>query len=558
MPKAASLYATSVMLIAIIAAALDPGRAAAESEGIYRKPEIPRYTPIATVPAETPVSIRVALPDTSAANPPTWVDTPPLRVDSATELTSRVLSLIHPARIGVGARIGVIAQDLTTGEHLVSINALQPMTPASCNKLFTTAAALDLLGADYTWETELQVTGEVRGAGVLYGDVLIRGTGDPTIGGRFNPSGDTKDLTWQFRDWARELRKQGIKRVQGDVIADDDAFDDRMVGTGWYPQERAEWYCAEVSAVSFNDACIDIEWKGDGTAGGPVTYRLNPPTKFPRINSLLKTVARNAGSPSIRYFREDKSNLIRVEGTVPAGRTVYGYAAIYNPSLFTATVLRETLISEGVEVDGSARDIDESTSKSLIRKDVRTVVENRSPALTEIVKVINLNSQNLYAELLLKTLGRERGREGSFEGGGEVVENWLRKKGIYRNGYVTLDGSGLSSLNRCAPRMLLDLLAEESRGPNAALFRESLPLAGSRGTLRARFQKTDEQRELAPKILGKTGLLGNVHSVAGYIDGVHPVAYVVILNDYDISGSAGLELVDSIVLEIARACQPKS
>ncbi len=495
----------------------------------------------------------------SAASPssaPTPTGVPNVKDDLPTTspLSAGILDAIRKSPIGSGARIGVFVKALDNQEILLSIGADESLKPASCFKLFTTAAALGILGPDFTWTTDISISGPIRN-GILEGSVILTGQGDPSIGGRYNPK-DTRDLTWQMRDWARQIKDRGIRRIRGDVIGDDDFFGDDAFGRGWYPDERAEWYCAEVSALSFNDACIDILWKGGPVPNSPVTFTLNPPTKFCQVANFVRTVDAKA-DVDLRYLREETSNFIRAEGVMPAKGEKYGYAAIHNPTLFTAWIFKETLEREGIAVGGRARDIDEFTTKTAVRENLRTVVTHTSPPLSEIVRVVNRNSQNLYAELVLRTFGKRETGEGTFESGCRALEGFLSSRHLLRNGFCAVDGSGLSYFNRTTARMLGELLASMDLGPERDLFADSLPRGGERGTLKSRFQDDDASREAGGRIYGKTGYIGGVHSMSGYIEGRRRLAFSIILNDFSCSDTAARNLVDRIALDVAKWDKPE-
>jgi len=464
------------------------------------------------------------------------------------QLTSRVVSLVRQVPIG-NAKLGIFVQAVDTREILVNIGGEETLTPASNFKLFATAAGLVLLGPDYTWKTDIVSSGSIEN-GVLNGDLFLVGHGDPSLGGRFNPE-DTTNLTWQFREWAARLKELGILRINGDVVGDDDYFDDTLFGVGWYPDERAEWYCAEVSALSFNDGCIDIIWQGSRRPGRPATYALNPPTDYCRILDRVQTVSTRIKEWDIRYKRAETSNEIEADGRIPAREKKYDYAAIHNPTLFTATVFLETLRREGIEVSGRARDIDDLERKPGAQDGMRVLVTHTSPPLSRIIEVINRNSQNLYAELLLRTLGKEKGEGGSFKDGCKVVADFLAGRGLLRNGYCCVDGSGLSYLNRTTVRQLVDVLRFMYWARDSRVFLESLPQGGTRGSLAKRFQGDELSKRVAPRIFAKTGWIGGVHSLSGLIEGEPQVAFSIILNDFECPDSQARDLVDRVAVDIA-------
>lgn len=469
------------------------------------------------------------------------------KIKTDNELTSRVVPLIRDVPIG-NAKLGVFVQSLDTREILLDIGGEETLTPASNFKLFTTAAGLVLLGADYTWNTDIATSGTIDDAGVLHGDLYLIGHGDPTLGGRFNPD-DTTDLTWQMREWAAKIKEKGITRIDGDVIGDDNFFGDDYFGVAWYPDERAEWYCAEVAALSFNDGCVDIVWKGARKKGQPAEFALNPPTEYCTILNRVQTVETSVKEWDITYTRPETSNAIEAKGKIPAREKKYDYAAIHNPTLFTTTVFMETLRREGIDVTGVAKDIDDIPGAS--GGGANVLFSHTSPPLSKIIEVINRNSQNLYAELLLRTLGKVKGDGGKFGDGCRVVENFLSGRGLLRTGYCCVDGSGLSYLNRTSARQLVDLLRFMYWAKESSTYMDSLPQGGARGSLKTRFQDSETAKRVASRIYAKTGWIGGVHSVSGYIKGKPDVAFSIVLNDFECPDTQARNLVDRIAVEIA-------
>ena len=211
----------------------------------------------------------------------------------------------------LGGVIGIYVVDAATSEIVVDINGERPMKPASCNKLMTTAAALSLLGPDYRFSTDLLFDGKTNGH-ALKGDLIIKGGGDPSISGRFEKN--KRDVTATMRKWADELTSRGIKRIDGNIIADDTFFDRNYFLDSWYPKERGEWYEAEVSGLGFNDNCVDLLWSSqDKLPGDRAELEMNPPTSYVRVVNNVNVSAR--GRTSDRYYlRKDSSNDITASG----------------------------------------------------------------------------------------------------------------------------------------------------------------------------------------------------------------------------------------------------
>src|SRR5690606_10765112 len=134
-----------------------------------------------------------------------------------------------------------------------------------------------------------------------------RGSGDPTISARFQRN--RNDLTGVFRGWANQVYEQGVRKVTGRVIGDDNYFDDQYFGNGWYPRERAEWYCAEISALNFNDNCVDLVFTGGGDFGAPAKIEVRPSTNYVTFNNRV-TTRRSNSTEYVSFYRPDRSNVI--------------------------------------------------------------------------------------------------------------------------------------------------------------------------------------------------------------------------------------------------------
>ena len=294
--------------------------------------------------------------------------------------------------------------DLASGETVYERNAKKSFIPASNTKLYTTAAALDLLGPDYRYRTGLYIDGEIDEEGALQGNLIVRGSGDPVIGGRFNEG----DLTQVFRAWADSLQAAGITRIEGDIVGDDDVFDDLPLGYGWSWDDETYWYAAEISGLSFNDNNVDFAIEGQDV-GAPAQVRWEPfGTDYIQVVNATQTIHPDS-SIDEGYARERGTNTIHLSSLVPSGRTDTESLTIANPTRFFAYVLRESLLRSGLPVAGRPVDVDEMPIKPDYENgELRRIAVHTSPPLAEIAAVVNQQSQNFYAEALVKTLGAER------------------------------------------------------------------------------------------------------------------------------------------------------
>ncbi|GIV61352.1 MAG: peptidase M15 [Rhodothermaceae bacterium] len=424
--------------------------------------------------------------------------------------------------------------DLTDGTVVYERNARRSFIPASNTKLYTTAAALEQLGPDYRYQTVLYADGPVAN-GVLRGNLIVRGSGDPSIGGRFTDG----DRTAVFRAWADSLRAAGITRIEGDLIGDDDVFDDVPLGYGWSWDDETYWYGAEISGLSFNDNCVDVTI-APTTPGAPARIFWEPDsTDYVRVVNQTLTLPADS-SLDEGYERLRGTNILRLYSRVPADRPDTESLTVNNPTRYFVHVLRETLLRQGIAVQGRPVDVDDLSIKPDYEDDaLLRVATHLSPPLARIVEVINKESQNLYAEQLLRTLGAERAASdslslpGSAERGLAAVMETLVRAGIDTSRVQLVDGSGLSRLNLVTAEMTSRLLTYLWHHPDPAVreaFLGSLPVGGEDGTLEYRFRDTP----VRGRVRAKTGTVGNVSTLSGYVtstDGT-PYAFVLMANHY--------------------------
>ncbi|HRU55531.1 MAG TPA: D-alanyl-D-alanine carboxypeptidase/D-alanyl-D-alanine-endopeptidase, partial [Candidatus Sumerlaeia bacterium] len=455
------------------------------------------------------------------------------------------------------ATVGVCILAGDTGDILYEKNGEVPLKPASCNKLQVTAAALHFLGPDYTYKTSLQITGKIRNK-TLVGDVIVSGSGDPSISGRFGK--DKSDNTAIFRDWAKALKRMGIEKIEGNIVGDDDYFGDDTFGQGWSPNSRGSWFSAEVSALSFNDNCVDVVWSGNGAVGKTAPYKLNPPTSYVKITNEVR-IGKKGTDKTSSFHRKDKSNEIVARGMIPKGGTMSDSAAVYNPTHYFVSVLKETLEKERIPVMGKAIDLDDEPElKKALQEDppTTTVATYESPRLIVLLDVVNTNSQNLFAELILKTIGKKIKGEGTFLASSEAVMEFLRKEKLWDNGSLIIDGSGLSHLNRASAHQLACVLRYMSQQPWWKDVLGTMPRGQMKGYLKKCFGESAESREIGKRIYGKTGNISGVIGLSGvvYNENNREIFYSVLINNYRGATQRGREIGDAIAFEAARSRLP--
>jgi serine-type D-Ala-D-Ala carboxypeptidase/endopeptidase (penicillin-binding protein 4) len=452
------------------------------------------------------------------------------------------LDLVFGAPIMSRGEWGVDIRSLDTGETLFQRNAAKLMMPASNMKIVTLAVAADVLGWDYRSTTRLETAAPLV-AGVLGGDLIVRGGGDPTINSRDGRAAAVLD------QWAAALRAAGISRIDGRIVGDDQAFDDDGIGPGWAWDYLQFGYAAPVGALQFNENLATLTVRPAAQAGDPAEVTLTAGAGLTVVNRVATATT---GTAAIDFRRRLDQPILEVSGSIAAGsapleRTV----AVVNPTAFFAQSLKDGLTARGIAVTGAAVDFDDiALEMTATNGERRTLAETASPPLRDVGAVMMKVSQNLYAETLLKAVGAARGGLGTFEGGLAAVRATLKSWGIPDDGYVSADGSGLSRYNYLAPSTVTAVLAREYQiEAHRQAFWTTMPVAGADGTLASRMQRT----RAAKNAVAKTGSIANTRSLSGYVrtrDG-EMLVFSIIANDFVIPAATVNWIADLAVEHLA-------
>ncbi len=308
------------------------------------------------------------------------------------------------------------------------------------------------------------------------------------------------------------IKEKGINKISGNIIGDDNAFDDEELGYGWSFDGLDSWYSAEVGALQFNEDYVDLNIVPPSTIDGTVEIIPNVPSKY--FNIINNVTVSDTGRTRVHVSRPYGTNDIHVDGFVRAGsRTFQSSPSIDNPTLFYVTVLKETLEESGIEIEGNALDCDDIKGWQHKASDFATIDKHPSPPLNDIIKEMLKRSQNLYAETMPRILGWHETGLGSFKAGKKVVENVLEKFGIEKGTYAYMDGSGLSRYDYISPEQEVKILEAMTKSPYWEDWYEALPIAGVDGTLRNRMKGTAAEKN----VHAKTGTISNVRGLSGYV-----------------------------------------
>jgi D-alanyl-D-alanine carboxypeptidase/D-alanyl-D-alanine-endopeptidase (penicillin-binding protein 4) len=475
----------------------------------------------------------------------------------AQPLADRIEEVLKSSATAQRGLWGIHVVNLTKGETVFGYQQDRFFVPASTAKLFSTALALERLGPGYRFTTSVVSAQQPDANGRLSGDLRLAGGGDPTLSGRAYPyrkdapSGNPLVVIEQL---ANAVVAQGVKSVEGDIVGDDTAYI-------WEPypegrsQDDAVWdYGAPVSALTVNDNRISLVVRPGRRAGDPAQIRLSPALEYFAIENRVVTVA--SGSSNVQVARSNGSRQLRVWGTIPAGAASESRSlAVDDPARFAATALWDALVRCGVQITGRPVAVhrlpgEAAPPKSAAPPSGFELARRFSPPLADILTVVNKESQNLHAELLLDEVGRARGREGSRAAGLELLSRFLAEAGVPLKEVQLVDASGLSVLDMVTPRAMTRLLAYMDRSENRTAWIESLAVAGEEGTLSQRF----EDDPAAKRIRAKTGTLSHVSAIGGYARNTSgdTLAFAILVNNYTAPASEVRAVIDRICMLLVR------
>ncbi len=407
------------------------------------------------------------------------------------------------------------------------------LNPASNMKLLTSIAALGKLGPEYRFRTRVLARGDIR-HGTLRGDLVLQGGGDPIL--------ETPGL----ERLAETLLAHGLKRVDGNLIADDSRFDQERLGSGWNAGDEPFYYSAQVSALSVNRNVLTLGISPGSAVGASARVTVLPVEGYVRLLEVPRT-----GPPAVpgqeldlRVRRDRGRNDVRLDGTIPQDAApTTREVTVEEPQLYAATLFKQLLASKGIRVRGAV-------SAGTATPDARELAAEASPPLAAILPLLNKPSDNLVAEILLKEIGRASTGVGSSAAGATAARAWLRERNIDTGGVRQVDGSGLSRMDLLTPRAVTGMLVAAWRQPWRDAFLASLPVMGVDGTLRNRLRGSAAERV----VQAKTGTLNAVSALGGYAHtrSGKTLVFSILINNYLAQPSAK-RIEDAIALAIVEA-----
>jgi len=411
-----------------------------------------------------------------------------------------------------GASVSIMIKDIDSGTIVCSYDAEREVIPASVLKTVTTAAALEILGERFRYETAIMYDGKITDT-ILDGNLYIRGSGDPSTGA-FDMGADRDKI---IRQWIKAVKNVGIRRITGAVIADESIFDTEGISMKWMREDIGSDYGQGCYGLNIFDNCYSLYLKTIEPGTKPEIVKIEP--DIPELFFKNYLTATNVAKDSMFIIGFPYSNERYLYGTIPANRSEYKLKGdIPDPAIFTAQYFTRLLEKENITVDKAP-----TCHRILLhdgnwqKPERKLLITTYSPPLKDLVRITNNVSNNLFSDAFLKTIGlKYRSDEviSSFDKGIMILKNHWEEKGLNTSSLWMFDGSGLAATDKITANFLCDLLSYmATKSPASKSFIESLPRVGIEGTV----ANTLRGSALQGNARLKSGSMSRVRSYAGYI-----------------------------------------
>ncbi|MEZ5039692.1 MAG: D-alanyl-D-alanine carboxypeptidase/D-alanyl-D-alanine-endopeptidase [Saprospiraceae bacterium] len=442
------------------------------------------------------------------------------------------------------AGLGISVIDVNANQEIAQFESQRSLVPASSLKVLTTASALAMLGNDFRFKTELQYIGSIDANGQLNGDLIIKGNGDPCLG---SPDMEgTLDMEGVLNAFSMSLQQKGIRKITGNIIGDASYFGTAVNGKSWQWNDLGNYYGAGSWGLNFHDNLYYLRFQQTSQLGAMPRIALIEP-EIGELRFTNEVTSAPAGSGDNVYIYGAPYTYERfARGTIPVGRSLFTVkGSIPDPPLFAAQSLAERLKNAGIISEKGP------TSDRLLGVPLngsrQLLFSHSSPPLKDIVVRTNIKSVNLYCETLLRTIGKEKGEEGTVEKGIAAIRSFWESRGLSFDGVLLEDGSGLSSKNVVTTNFMAQLMRKVAKDDKIyQAFSASLPVAGESGGMTYTLRGSPA----AGKIRAKTGTLSNVRSLTGYVEtkSGRLLAFCIIANNYTGSGAQIRKKMEKVLL----------
>lgn len=448
-----------------------------------------------------------------------------------------ILSILSSTPELQDANVATLVYDYQTGDTIDAYRANCVIPPASTIKLLTTATIVDHLGSDYQIATPITYSGYIED-NTLHGNLYIEGKGDPTLGSQY--VGDSLLL----QHWAEQIYNAGIHNINGSIVADVSYFDAEATNPAWIWQDIGNYYAPGIQSLSYKDNTMKITLES-GAVGSLAKVLRTDPT-IPEMQFDSYTRCENISYDGAYVYGMPYSNYRYIAGKIPANRSTFTIKGdLPNPALLLVTDLANTLITNGISVNGDITFITEQDTT----KTTRTLLfQHKSAPLSEIIRHTNHKSDNLYAEMLYRILGTRQEGSCTINQSTNFIRTYWGERGVDLSSARIMDGCGLAPQDAISPSMFIQLLRYMYESPNKDSFIASLPCSGKSGTLKSFLKNTS----LHGRVYAKSGTIGGTKNYTGYIflpDG-RVWIFAVMINSANCSSRTMQNAIEKYLLDV--------
>lgn len=432
------------------------------------------------------------------------------------------------------ANISISIRDLKSNSEICNHRPDNLTIPASTMKVITTATALEILGPDFKFETRLSYSGFITKEGILKGNLYIQGGGDPTLGS--SKLGNKDFLT----SWVTAVQKCGIKKIEGNVIADESLFDDEGVNPKWTWEDIGNYYAPGIYALAYRDNTLQVTFKTGNAGTAAEIVSISP--DIPGLVIDNKLMSSTINFDSAWFYGAPKSLHRTVRGAIPMNKSAFVVKAdIPDPAGLLVTDFKSKLNESGIEINGNKEFFD---AKKMI------FYVHYSVPLASLITETNQKSNNLYAEQIFKSLSINSGQPAGNNSSLNIIRNYWKSKGLDIEQLAQADGSGLSPLNAVSASFMTGLLVYMyNKSPYKNEFINSLSVSGKSGTLSGMFVNTP----LEGKVFGKSGTISKVRCYTGYIFTENKkLAFTCMVNNYRGKSADMAKRIEDLLLKITK------
>jgi D-alanyl-D-alanine carboxypeptidase/D-alanyl-D-alanine-endopeptidase (penicillin-binding protein 4) len=434
------------------------------------------------------------------------------------------------------ANVSLLVKDLNTGVVLSQYRSKNLTIPASTMKLVTTSTALELFGPEFRFETKLKIHGNITKDSVLNGDLYVVGGGDPTLG---SEKLGEKDF---FLSWIEALKKAGVRKITGRIIADESIFESQVINPKWTWEDMGNYYAPGIHGISYLDNTYRMVFRSGAVGTTPEILRTEPEIPGLGVDNQLK--ASTISYDNAYFYGAPYSNERSIYGEIPANRDEFVVKGdIPNPALLLVQHFHKQLVGNGFSIG------DFPIVQTCPQAGMKLIYTHLSPPLRDIITETNVKSNNHYAEYVFKNIATVGGGTGTTQGAISAIRSYWKSKELPVDQLLQYDGSGLSPCDAVSANFYVDLLTYmKTKSQYAPEFYNSLPVSGGRGTLSTMFANTP----LQGKVHAKSGTIESVKCYAGYIElKSKTLVFAVLVNNANGSSKAVVKKIEDFLLQVA-------